>query len=150
MAESIEKKSWTKKLQDSKALRWGVGIPVALALVLYLVSFILDEPLRSIIEKKINRNLKGYSVRLPGVHVHLIGLSLTLKGLTVLQQAHPNPPVVYFPIVKATIHWREILSGRRVAEVMLDQPTLNSNLQQDTNEISNQDFFIQVLKADSR
>jgi len=130
MAESIEGMSWTKKLSDSRAFRWGVGIPAALALVLYAASFFLDEPLRSTLEKKMNRDLKGYSVQLPKLHVQLIGLSLTLKGLTVLQQAHPNPPIAYFPVLKASIHWREILSGRLVAEFRLDQPKININLQQ--------------------
>ena len=130
MAESIEKKSWTKKLSDSRAFRWGVGIPAALALVLYTASFFLDEPLRSIMEKQMNRDLKGYSVQLPKLHLQLIGLSLTLKGLTVMQQAHPNPPIAYFPVLKASIHWREILSGRLVAEFRLDQPKININLPQ--------------------
>ena len=81
-------------------------------------------------EKKINSDLKGYSVRLPGLHVQLIGLSLTLKGLAIMQQAHPEPAVAYFPALKASIHWREILSGRLVAELELDQPKLNINLLQ--------------------
>jgi len=72
---------------------WYVGMLATLLLILYTVSFFLDEPLRSIMEKKMNRDLKGYSVQLPKLHLQLIGLSLTLKGLTVMQQAHPNPPV---------------------------------------------------------
>jgi Domain of Unknown Function (DUF748) len=130
MTENVEKKSWAKKLSGSKVVRWVVGIPVVLVLVLYGASYFLDEPLRSNMEKKMNRDLKGYSVRLPGVHVQLIGLSMTLKGLTVLQQAHPDPPVVIFPTLKASIHWREILSGRLVAEFKLDRPKININLQQ--------------------
>jgi hypothetical protein len=134
MAESMKEKSWTKKLSDSRVFRWGVGIPVALALVLYIASFFLDEPLRRITEEKINRDLKGYSVLLPGLHVQLIGLSSTLKGLTILQQAHPDPSIAYFPILKVSIHWREILSGRLVAELRLDQPKININLLQLRNE----------------
>jgi hypothetical protein len=134
MAESIEEKSWTKKLSDSRALRWGVGIPVALVLVLYSASFFLDEPLRRITEEKINRDLKGYSVLLPGLHVQWIGFSSTLRGLTILQQAHPDPPIATFPILEVSIHWREILSGRLVAELRLDQPKININLLQLRNE----------------
>ena len=130
MAERSEETTGAKKILHSKMLRWIFGIPVVLVLVLSLASFFLDEPLRSNMEKKLNRDLKGYSVRLPGLHVQLIGLSLTLKGLTVLQQAHPDPPVVYFPVLTASIHWREVFSGRLVAEFMLDQPRVNINLQQ--------------------
>jgi hypothetical protein len=134
MTESIEERSWIKKLSDSRAFRWGVGIPVALVLVLYIASFFLDEPLRRITEEKINRDLKGYSVRLPGLHVQLLGLSSTLKGLTIFQQAHPDPAIAYFPILKVRIHWSEILSGRLVAELRLDQPKININLLQLRNE----------------
>ncbi len=130
MVESMKDRLWAKKLQASRALRWVVGIPVILALVLYGASYFLDEPLRSSTEKKLNRDLKGYSVRLQAVHVRLIGLSVTFKGLTVQQQAHPDPPVAYFPIVKASIHWRGILVGRLVGELMMDRPIININLLQ--------------------
>ncbi len=130
MAESMKERPWAKKLLASMVLRWVVGIPVVLALVLYGASYLLDEPLRSNTEKKLNRDLKGYSVRLQAVHVQLIGLTATLKGLTVLQQAHPDPPVAYFPIVKASINWRELLAGRLVGELMLDRPKININLLQ--------------------
>jgi hypothetical protein len=136
MIENREEKPLIKRLRYSRMLRWGVGVPAVLALFLYIASFFLDEPIRRIMEMKINRNLKGYSVRLPGAHFQLIGLSLTLKGLTVLQQAHPDPPVVHFPVIKATIHWREILSGKLVAEVMLDQPKININLKQLRSEVA--------------
>jgi Domain of Unknown Function (DUF748) len=130
MAESMKDRHWAKKLLASRVLRWVVGIPVVLALVLFGASYLLDEPLRNNTEMKLNRDLKGYSVRLQAVHVHLIALSVTLKGLTVQQQAHPDPPVAYFPMVKASIHWRGILVGRLVGEMMLDRPKININLLQ--------------------
>ena len=130
MEENLAEKPLAKKSQKARLIRRGIGIPVALALVLFIASSFLDEPLRSSMEKKMNRNLKGYSVRLAGLHFQLLGLSMTLKGLTVMQQAHPDPPVVFFPVLKASIHWREILSGKLVAEFMLDQPKININLQQ--------------------
>jgi len=130
MAEGIENTSRFKRTLDSRSFRWAVGIPAALLLVLYGASYVLDEPLRSSMEQRMNRDLKGYSVRLPGLHLQLVGLSMTLKGLTVLQQAHPDPPVVSFPVIKASIHWRALLSGKLVAEFVLDRPKVNINLQQ--------------------
>jgi len=130
MTENIAGKRWALRLRDSRAFRWGAGVPAVLLLVIYGASFLLDEPLRSIMEKKMNRDLKGYSIRLAGLHVQPIGLSLTLKGMTVLQQAHPEPPIVYFPALKASISWREVLSGRLVAQFRLNQPRININLKQ--------------------
>jgi hypothetical protein len=136
MPGRLNVKLLSEKLLHSRPLRWGIGITALLVLVLYGASYSLDEPLRRITEDKINRSLKGYSVRLAGAHFQLISLTFTLKGLTVLQQAHPAPPVVSFPSVTASIHWREILSGRLVAEVALDQPKININLQQLRSEAS--------------
>lgn len=126
--------SWTERLKGSRLFRWSVGVPAAFVLVLFVASYLLDEPLRSLMEKEMNRDLKGYSVRLPGLHLQLLGLSVTLRELTVLQQAHPEPPVAYFPTIKANIHWREVLSGRLVAEFMLDRPRINMNLKQMQSE----------------
>jgi len=114
----------------SKGLLWGAGVLIALILVLFIVSFFLDEPLRKYMENKLNNDLKGYSVRLPAAHFQLIGLTMTLKGLTVYQEAHPKPPIAQFPVLRAGVHWREIFSGRLVAEFRLDRPKVNINLLQ--------------------
>ena len=117
-----------------KALRWSAGIVVTLLLVLFIASYFLDEPLRRSMEIKMNSKLKGYSVRLPRLHFQLVGFSLTLKGLTIFQQAHPDPPIAYFPVLHASINWHEIFSGRLVAEFRLDRPEVHVNLQQLSHE----------------
>lgn len=137
MSEAVIVKSWTKRVRNFRLFRWGVGIPAGIALILFVTSFFLDEPLRRKMEKNINRDLKGYSVRLPKLHLQLLDLSLTLKEMTVLQEAHPDPPVVYFPVLRASIHWREIFSGKLVAEFRLDRPKINVNLLQLRSEAAN-------------
>jgi len=136
MSEISIIKTRFEKLKNSRLFRWGVGIPVVLAVALFITSFFLDEPLRRNMEKNINRDLKGYSVRLPKAHLQLLDLSLTLKELTVLQQAYPDPPVVSIPVLKASIHWREIFFGKLVAEMKLDRPNININLQQLRSEVA--------------
>ena len=113
-----------------KGVRWGVGVLAGLLLVLFVASYFLDEPLRRSMEKRINAPLKGYSVRLPGLHFQLVGLSLTLKGLTVVQQANPDPPIARFPEIEFNIHWRAILRGKVVGEVELDRPEVRIDLRQ--------------------
>ncbi len=98
--------------------------------VLFIASYFLDEPLRRYMEKKVNRNLKGYYVRVPQLHLQLIGFSLTLKGLTIFQQAYPQPPIAYFPVLKANVDWHEILTGRLVAEFRVVRPNVRINLLQ--------------------
>src|SRR4051812_15794608 len=109
---------------------WIVGGFMGLLLLLVIASFFVDEPLRRTMEANMNRDLKGYSVKLPGLHFELIGLSVTLKGLTVSQEAHPTPPVAEFPELHAHVHFRGLLHGRLVAEFNLDRPRINLNLPQ--------------------
>ncbi len=111
-----------------KGVLWSAGILAALLLILFIASYFLDEPLRGSMEKRINAPLKGYSVRLPGLHFQLVGLSLSLKGLTVIQQANPDPPIARFPVLHFGIHWTEILRGKLVAEVLLDRPEVRIDL----------------------
>ena len=113
-----------------KGVLWGAGILAALLLFLFVASYLLDEPLRGSMEKRINAPLKGYSVRLSGLHLQLVGFSLTLKGLTVSQQANPDPPIARFPVLHFGLHWREILLGKVVAEVELEQPEVRIDLRQ--------------------
>lgn len=130
MAESPEEKSPAVKQRNARGVRWSIGLPIALVLILFMASFYIDEPLRRLTEENINRNLKGYTVQLPKLHLRLIDLAVTVEDVSVLQQSHPNPPVAHLPMVKTTIHWKEILSGKLVAEVLVDQPKININLQQ--------------------
>ena len=113
--------------------RWVTGISALLILILlglFIASYFLDEPLRGAMENKMNGNLKGYSVRLPKVHFQLVGFSMTLKGLTVSQKAHPDPPIAYFPVLRASIIWHEILAGKLVAKFMLDRPEIRIDQRQ--------------------
>ena len=113
-----------------KWIRWGGGGLAALLLFLFVASYFLDEPLRRSMEKRINAPLKGYSVRLQGAHFQLVGLSLTLKGLTIVQLANPDPPIARFPEIEFNIHWRAILRGKVVGEVELDRPEVRIDLRQ--------------------
>jgi hypothetical protein len=130
-------KADAKKKPYATVLRCCLGVLAALLLALTGAPLFLDEPLRAFLEKKINDDLKGYSVRLPKLHLQLVGLSLTLKDLTVLQQAHPAPPLLRMPVLTASIHWRALLSGRLVAKLMLDRPIVNLNMQQLLSEAAN-------------
>ncbi|MBJ6728016.1 DUF748 domain-containing protein [Geomesophilobacter sediminis] len=116
-------------------LRWVVGIIVGICIILFIASFFIDEPVRRVIEKKLNTHLVGYTVRLPGLHVRLIGFALTFKGLTIAQKAHPAPPIIEFPILKANVHWREIFSGKLVGELTLIRPKVHVNLAQLKTEV---------------
>ena len=103
---------------------------MGLLVLLFIASFFVDEPMRRSMERRMNQSLKGYQVRIGRLHFQLIGLSVTLRDLSVRQQQHPDPPVMLVPRLHASVHWREIFSGRVVADFQLDRPELYVNLPQ--------------------
>ena len=116
----------------------GIVLGVLILLVLlFVASFFVDEPMRRHMESRMNASLKGYSVRLPGLHFRLIGMSVTLKGLTIRQNANPEPPILRIPVLHASVEWRELLTGHVVADFRIDHPRAHVNLPQLEQEVKN-------------
>ncbi|HET9793667.1 MAG TPA: DUF748 domain-containing protein [Thermoanaerobaculia bacterium] len=120
----------TALLAVPRAVRWVLAAILVLLIVLVVASFFVDAPMRRHMEAKMNESLKGYSVRLPGLHFQLVGMSVTLHGLTVRQNAHPETPVLTIPTLHASVEWRELLTGHVVADFRLDQPRIHVDLPQ--------------------
>ncbi|MEO8189321.1 MAG: DUF748 domain-containing protein [Acidobacteriota bacterium] len=110
-------------------VRVGAGLLILLVLLI-VASFFIDEPLRRQMERKMNQSLKGYSVQIPKLHFSLFGGSIALRGLTIRQQANPEPAVLLVPLVKASVQWRELLTLHLVADFLMDRPQLHINLPQ--------------------
>jgi hypothetical protein len=110
--------------------KWFV-IPVALiALGLAALDRLLDEPLRRQMESRLNASLQGYAVTLQGLDFHIIGGSVDLVELVVVQQVNPEPPVARIPRLTASIQWGELLRGYIVADFLVDRPVLHINRRQ--------------------
>jgi hypothetical protein len=113
-----------------RALLWIAGTLTALALLVFLASIFLEEPLRRSIERKMNERLTGYEVRIADLDLSLLGLAVTLEGVTVRQQANPAPAVADLPRLRASVQWRELLFLHLVADVLFDHPRVYLNLKQ--------------------
>ena len=108
------------------------------ALLLAGASFLVDEPLRRHMEQALNAELRGYTVHLAAVAFHPVGLSITLKDLTIAQDAHPQPPVAQFPQLQASVHWRALLHGRLLADFVLREPHVRIDHTQAQHEVSDE------------
>ena len=112
-------------------------MPLAIVLVIaYAIAFLIDEPLRRYTEAKMNRALKGYTVRIKKLDFHPHGFSLDLKGLTLVQDAHPDPAVADIPYLHASVNWKALLHGRVVGDMLIDRPKVYMNLVQLRKEIA--------------
>ncbi len=132
-----------RRLQRPRARKlrpWAkVGIALA-ALVVFLaaVGFVPNEPLRRSIEGRMNSSLHGYSARIGQVRFQPLGLSLTLRDLVIRQAAHPEPAILLVPRLHASVHWKELLALRVVADFAVDRPVAYVNLPQLRSELSDE------------
>src|SRR5919109_952609 len=109
---------------------WLVGAVVLLAVATVTVSFFIDEPLRRYVERQINARLQGYTVHIGALDLHPLSFSVDLKDVAVVQDAHPDPPIVHVPELRSGVQWRALLSGRVVADVQVERPAVHLNLTQ--------------------
>ena len=99
------------------------GIALFLAL-LVIASFFVDEPLRRYIEGRMNEQLKGYTARIQRLSFHPIGASLTLHNFALVQDAHPDPPVLLVERLDASVQWKALFFGRMVADFRVERPKI--------------------------
>jgi uncharacterized protein DUF748 len=109
---------------------------VTVAVVVWVATRGLDEPLRRHMEGQLDASLKGYRVRIGRLRVHLLGGSVELLDSTIVQVANPEPPVANVPRLRASVHWRALLHGALVADFWFDRPELNIDVRQAATEVS--------------
>jgi hypothetical protein len=98
---------------------------LAVAAVVYAVSFTLDEPIRRRLEQQMNASLVGYTAKIGAVRFHPFGFAITLKDTSIVQEKHPKPPVADIPRLDASVQWRALIFGRLVADFKFDRPTIH-------------------------
>jgi Domain of Unknown Function (DUF748) len=104
--------------------RWVTGVAVAIALVLVITAFFLDEPLRRLVERQMNERLKGYTATVHKLNFHPIGFAIDLRDVVLVQDANPDPPVMRIERLSANVQWSALIRARLVADFELVRPTL--------------------------
>lgn len=128
---------WPERIAGSRLFRWSAGAAVAAAAVLLLVMIadvVVDRPLRRTLERRINAALTGYRARVGEVDAHLLNFSIDLEKVTILQIAHPDPPVATIPRLHASVQWKALLTGHLVGDVVFEQPVIHADLAQLSSE----------------
>lgn len=108
-----------------------LGLVIALA---YAAAFMLDEPLRRVVERRMNEQLAGYRVQIGTLDFHPFGLGMDLENVTVVQQAAPDPPLALVPALVLSVHWRDLLHGALVADCTIRRPIVHVTLKQAETE----------------
>jgi Domain of Unknown Function (DUF748) len=123
-----------KNTRRWRPIIWGGGILAVILLVIFVLAYLIDEPLRRKVEREMNARLKGYTVRIEELDFHPIGLSLDLEKLWIYQTPQPDPPIAYVPNLHASVHWKALLSGRLVGDFQIHDPQIHFDLRQFVQE----------------
>src|SRR5918997_6197058 len=91
---------------------------------------LIDEPLRGYVERQISSRLQGYTVRIGTLDVHPFSVSVDLRDVAVVQDAHPEPPIVQVPQLHASVQWSALLSWSLVGDIRIDRPEVHVHLAQ--------------------
>jgi hypothetical protein len=113
-----------------RLLLWLAAAFTALLVILFVASFFLDPIIRARVERGMNAKLKGYQTTVGRAHLRLFDGALTLRDITLIQNAHPQPPVGNIPILTIEIQWHELLTWHVVADLLIVNPQLHIDLTQ--------------------
>ena len=109
---------------------WLIGTVAGLISIAIALGIFIDEPLRRHVERQLNTHLKGYTVRLGKLDLHPLRFSVELFDVTIVQDANPEPAVVYVPRLSSSMQWRALLSAHVVSDVLVEHPQMHINLKQ--------------------
>ena len=115
------KRAKPSKISGSRRKRWFVFLLCAFLLVV-AIDALVDEPLREYIEAKVNASHVGYTTTIEAVDFKLFNFGLDVENLTIVQDAHPDPPVAQVPGIAFNVQWRALLFGRLVADLHARSP----------------------------
>jgi hypothetical protein len=108
-----------------KRWKWIVGSSALAVLLVYVLSFVADEPLRRVVEREINARLKGYTMQIGYLHFHPIPFSLDLRDIVIRQNPDFERPIIRVPRLSASVHWGAVVHGRVAADVEVDSPEVH-------------------------
>jgi Domain of Unknown Function (DUF748) len=101
------------------------AVPVAVVVVLsVVVAFFIDEPLRRVTEREMNRKMKGYTAHIRKLDFHPIGFAVDFYDVQLIQNANPDPPMMRVERLSASVQWRALIHRALVADFELVKPII--------------------------
>ncbi len=132
-----------------KPLNWLYAIIFVLLFFLIGIRIYLPILLIDYAENRINR-IPEYRVKIKDIDVHLIRGSYTIKQIA-LHKMNKNIPVPFFAADQLTfsIHWKALLKGAIVAEIVAENPVLNFVIEpnKQNEQISIDEEWEQAVKS---
>ena len=105
-------------------LVWTAAAVVVLLVLIGVLSYALEGPVTSYMQRAVNQRLKGYTASVRRAHFHPFHLSMNLWDVSLVQDAYPEPAIARLPHVWADLEWTALVHGRIVAQFEFVEPRL--------------------------
>ena len=126
--------TWWRRWLQACRRHLGKTILASLALVVLATLVFADSliagPVRTLVERKLNSELDGYTVQLARVRPHIWRLAFDLDDLVLRQGTHPDPPVGEIAALRFSVDLRELLRFKLVGDLVIERPAIHVNLVQ--------------------
>lgn len=101
-------------------------IPIAIILVLVVVRLALPSIVKNYMNKTLSSGITGYTGHVDRVGISLYRGAYQLYGFTLKStESKSDIPFLYFPQSDISIHWKALLHGSIVSEIILTNPAIN-------------------------
>ncbi len=120
---------------DYKRFLIVLAVLALLAGLLVGAAWLLGDRLRDYLVVRVNKGLKGYHVSARDLSVHPLSLSFVFNDLRMIQQQHPEPPVIEIPAVTVSISFKALIRGRVATVIHLQDPHVTLDLNHVRTEI---------------
>ena len=117
---------------------WLMGSIAVLVIVAFGLGVFINEPLRHYVERQLNTHLQGYTVHVGKLDLHPLRFSVELFDVSIIQDANPDPAIVYVPRLSSSVQWRALLSAHVVSDIVVERPKIHINLKQFSQEATDE------------
>ena len=108
----------------SRWVLWTAAAIAGLLMLVWILSYAIEGPLTRYMQRSVNQSLKGYTASLERAHFNPFSLSVTLYGVGLVQDAHPDTAIARFANIWADLEWSSLLHGRVVAKFEFTDPVV--------------------------
>jgi hypothetical protein len=117
------------RFHGNRFWKWVLGIVGLLFLLLTALSYLINiDALRNYAERRVNRQLKDYTVRVGKAYFHPLALSLDLDEIVLIRNEYPDPPIADIKRLNASVNWRALIKGRLVGDILIERPQIHLDL----------------------
>lgn len=101
-----------------------IGLLVTLIVIVMIAADVLEDRVRAYAEQEINNRVADYEVHIGGLTLSPLWLVAHAADVTIRHKQHPEPTLLELDGVRSKIRWSGLLTGKVMADLRVESPTM--------------------------